>query len=859
MPTWWEYFAFYFPLGAIGIWRWSVWLIKKWYAGQYRVQTGHFEAPVAVVAPVYNEDPVIFQRALTSWKDNGVVEIVAVIDYTDETCIAIFKKFSESFPRARLVVTKTPGKRPALADGVRVATQPFVALVDSDTIWGPATRSAALVPFADLRVGGVATRQSVLEVKTLAQRVFNSQLTLRYLEELPFMVARGGTVITCISGRTAFYRRAAIMPLLHDLVHETFGGLPVVSGDDKRLTYLLEGAGWKVAFQQQAHVYTPGMRTWRTFLKQRLRWTRNSWRADLRTLTQPWVWRHPRFALYLMDRALQPFAQTLAPLFLIAGVILQQWVPIVIIVTWWHVGRAIRMWPVLRERPQELIRIPLYVVINFFMGGMKIYALVTLNRQGWMTRWHSSRLPQLKWLGLVPGYAATTVIIGLLAMLVWLPTAGAKQTLELIPIPSGAATHLTTHLPAVGEEVFERYQIAPADTLASIAHRQAVSVERLVAFNAPWLPSRQQLTPGIFLTIPRGVVTPPASLQATNFDHIGPLRITYDPNKNIITVGGRGQRVTLRALAQVVPDLVREVAPGEWYVTANIHVRIGVQLAIAAPEVRWLKLKSAPDGFVTIRATNGQLLFEGVKVTSWNDERQTTDEQLQDGRSFIAVTGLSRLDIRQAELAYLGYSSPPAGGAQVAGIPYGVSWKLPDEAPEQYLVTGQVQQSVFHHNYYGGSVFGARGMVWEDNRFVDNRVAGLEFAGWSETARVERNDVANNGQYGIRLSGGSERMVLAANRVSGHRKHGISITEGAVRTVVIGNEVSNNAIGIALLDVARVVVANNRLSDNRRGVRLTGTGGNYLIGNQFFQNWQTGLRPVLPVVLPNYSENNIVK
>lgn len=855
MPAWWGYLVFYWPLGAVGIWRWSVWLIKKWYAGHYQAPTGHFEAPVAVVTPVYNEDPMIFERALTSWKENGVVEIVAVIDYTDETCIAIFKKFSESLAGARLVVTKIPGKRPALADGVRVVTQPFVALVDSDTIWGPGTRAAAVAPFADPKVGGVATRQSVLEAQTLPQRVFNSQLTMRYLEELPFMVARGGTVITCISGRTAFYRRAAILPLLDDLVHETFGGQPVVSGDDKRLTYLVESAGWRVAFQQSAHVYTPGMRTWRTFLKQRVRWSRNSWRADLRTLTQRWVWQHPRFALYLLDRAVQPFAQTLAPLFLVVGVYFQQWLPIFIIVSWWHIGRAIRMWPVFKRRPQEIFRLPLYVLINFFIGVMKIYALVTLNRQGWMTRWHSSRLPQLKWLELVPGYAATGVTVMLLGALVWLPAAGAARTLELWSLPTAAAVHAMTHRPLVGEAVLDRYQLVAGDSLASIAQQQAVGLERLVAFNAPWLPSRTQLTPGIWLTIPREPVPAPVSTQATTFNQIGPLRITYTPDTNTITVRGRGQRVTLRTLAQAVPGSVREVAPGEWYVTANIHVRVGVQLAVVAPGVRWLKLKSAPEEFVTIRATNGQLFFEGVKVTSWNEVRQRVDEDYKDGRSFVVVTGLARLDATRAELAYLGYMPPP----KTTGVPYGMSWKLPDDVPEQYLVTGQVRQSIFHHNYYGGYAFGTIGMVWKDNRLFDNVGQGLELAGWSEAARVEQNDVVANGQYGIRLSGGSERIVVRANRVSGQRKHGISVTEGAVRTAVIDNEVYDNAIGVALTDVRRVLLATNQLHDNRQGVRLVRAGDSYLLDNRFINNWRAGLTQWLPSTLPNYGWNNIVK
>lgn len=852
---WWGYLAFYWPLGAIGIWRWSVWLIKKWYASQYRVLTGYFEAPVAVVTPVYNEDPVIFERALASWKENGVAEVVAVIDYTDETCIAIFKEFSRSFTGARLVVTKTPGKRPALADGVRATAQPFVALVDSDTIWGVGVRAAALIPFADPHVGGVATRQSVLEIQTLPQRVFNSQLTLRYLEELPFMVARGGTVVTCISGRTAFYRRAAIMPLLHDLVHETFGGQPVVSGDDKRLTYLVEGAGWKVAFQQPAHVYTPGMRTWRTFLKQRLRWTRNSWRADLRTITQPWVWRHPRFALYLLDRMVQPFAQTLAPLFMITGLILQQWIPLIIIVSWWHVGRTIRMWPVVRQRPQELIRIPLYVVVNFFIGVMKIYALVTLSRQGWMTRWHHSRLPQLKWVTLVPGYVATVAIVLLLGTLVWTPAHSAAHSLELAPLLPGVAATLTTHLPTVGEAVFDRHQIVSNDSLARIAQQEGVTVERLVAFNTPWLPSRRQLTTGLWLTIPHGATVPPVSEQGTHFDTVGPLRITYEPLTNTIIVRGRGQRVTLRTLARAVPRLVREVAPGEWYVTANIYVRLGVQLWVAAPEVQWLKLQSAPDHFVSIRATDGQLFFEHVKVTSWDETLHTVDENWRDGRSFVVVSGLARLDASQAEFAYLGYTAPP----KVSGVPYGVAWKLPDEAQERYLVTGYVQKSFFHHNYYGGYVFGGQGMVWENNRMEANIATGLALTGWSETSRIERNVFSDNGQHGLELSRGSERMVIRNNRFQGQQRYGLSMAGGVVRTVVVGNELLNNAVGAVLAEVQWVVMMANDFRDNRRGIHMGQAREVYLVNNHFTHNWQTGLTAWLPFTLPNFGEHNIVQ
>lgn len=856
MTGWWGYVVFYWPLGAVGLWRWGVWLIKKWYASQYRPVVSKYEMPVSVVTPVYNEDPVVFKRALQSWQDNGVTEIVAVIDYTDERCIAVFKKWQRGFTGARLMITHKPGKRPALADGVRAATQPLVALVDSDTVWGAGTRRAATGPFQKPQIGGVATQQSVLEMATLPQRVFNGLLTMRYTEELPFMVARGGKAITCISGRTAFYRRAAILPLLDDLVHETFGGRAVVSGDDKRLTYLLEAAGWQVAWQQTAHVYTPGMRTWWVFLKQRLRWTRNSWRADLRTLTQGWVWRQPRLAWYLLDRTVQPFAQTLAPLFLMASVVERQWLPALIIIVWWHVGRLIRMWPVWRRQPEEIWRLPLYVLINFLTGGMKIYALVTLNRQGWMTRWHQNRLPQLKWLELIPGYAALGIILVLLGVLVWQPAAAAAQWLELWPLPELMAERLKSGRPVTGEAVFGRYTVQPGDSLAMIAQAEGVTVEQLLAFNSPWVPAERQLTPGIFLTIPRLTAKPgPSGRYEMGFDQIGPLQVSYEPVSNTIVVSGRGQRVTMEHLSAAVPERVREVAPREWYVTANIQVQVGVQLALEAPAVRWLKLKSTPGDFVTLRVNSGQLWVKGVKITSWDEGEQKVDQNYSDGRALVAVTRAGRFDAEEAELAYLGYFPPPEQPVPT----YGVAMKVPENNQNQWLLTGQVRESIFHHNYYGAYAFGTTGMVWAGNRFLDNMVYGLDFYGRSQQAAVLTNEAAGNGRHGIVIAGGSERTIVEGNWSHGNRGHGLTLFEAEARNYVVDNEVVGNAVGIAVTATQRAVVYDNELRANGRGAQLKGGGNNYFFNNQLVGNKWTGWRQWQPPILPSYGRSNIVR
>ncbi len=404
----------YVPLGAVGAWRWSVWGIKKIIARLYKPDEGGYKASVSVVTPVYNEAPGVFRKALDSWARCGVDEIVAVIDYTDKKCIAVFGEFAENFGGANLIVTKKPGKRPALADGIKVARSEIVALVDSDTVWGAGVKEKSLAPFRREGVGGVTMRQKIVSPKTLAQRIFDLQQDLRFVDEYPFLTALDGSTVHCLSGRTAFYRRNILVSLADELDNETFWGKKVISGDDKWLTYLVEAGGWKVAYQKNAIVYTRGEPAMKTFLKQRLRWTRNSWRADLRALSQAWTWKKPYFALYLADRAIQPFALLMGPIYFIISLVLGLWIPAALLFVWWNVSRAVRSWSHLRARPGDVFILPAYVLFSFYFALARIYALATINHQGWITRWDKSRLPALRWLRLVPGYAITAVVLVML-------------------------------------------------------------------------------------------------------------------------------------------------------------------------------------------------------------------------------------------------------------------------------------------------------------------------------------------------------------------------------------------------------------------------------------------------------------
>ncbi|MEZ4735123.1 MAG: glycosyltransferase [Caldilineaceae bacterium] len=281
------------PIGMIGAWRWSVWMLRRLIGMWYRPQAPNgYTTTTAVITPVYNEDPELFRAALRSWAANGPTEIIAVIDHTDTRCMEQYKEFEAECAGSPLIlkmlITQTPGKRPALVDGILAATSEIVFLVDSDTIWDPDVLPKALAPFTEPEVGGVTMRQRVWNPHSTAQRIFDVYLDIRYIDEIRFLTAFGDAV-TCLSGRTAVYRRFVALTALEDLMEEKFFGRPVISGDDKALTLAVQKRGWKVRYQENACVYTPGATVMKVFLKQRLRWARNSWRADLKALCSRWV------------------------------------------------------------------------------------------------------------------------------------------------------------------------------------------------------------------------------------------------------------------------------------------------------------------------------------------------------------------------------------------------------------------------------------------------------------------------------------------------------------------------------------------------------------------------------------------
>lgn len=198
------------------------------------------------------------------------------------------------------------------------------------------------------------------------------------------------------SGRTAAYRTAILRDpeFQWQFTHEYWmGKYHQHSGDDKFLTRWMHNHEWKTWIQSGPEVTLSSTfkDNWR-FLKQLLRWTRNTWRSDMRSLfTERTVWRrYPFVAFTMIDKMFNPITLLAGPITVIylttRTEILPPWVIIISYCVWLMLSRLIKYIPHFIHRPQDVITLPVWIVFNIYFALMKVYCLCTLHVTEWGTR-----------------------------------------------------------------------------------------------------------------------------------------------------------------------------------------------------------------------------------------------------------------------------------------------------------------------------------------------------------------------------------------------------------------------------------------------------------------------------------------
>nr|KAJ3410757.1 hypothetical protein HK105_002820 [Polyrhizophydium stewartii] len=282
--------------------------------------------------------------------------------------------------------------------GVNHVKSDIVVFCDDDAIWPDTMLAWILAPFEDRQMGGVGTSQTVVTKNkhmTIWEILAAYRISMRNIEITSSTYIDGG--VCCLSGRTAAYRTAILRDpkFQWDFTHEFWlGRFHQHSGDDKFLTRWMHSHAWKTYIQccPQAELASTFKDNWR-FLKQLLRWTRNTWRSDIRSLIferQVWT-RHPFVAFSMLDKFFNPVTLLAGPVTVAYLATRHQnalpvWAVLTSYIAWLLITRLIKYMPHFVRRPQDALAIPIWLIFNIVFVIMKIYCLFTLHVTDWGTR-----------------------------------------------------------------------------------------------------------------------------------------------------------------------------------------------------------------------------------------------------------------------------------------------------------------------------------------------------------------------------------------------------------------------------------------------------------------------------------------
>jgi len=204
---------------------------------------------------------------------------------TNTACLEIAHEMLANNPAAKVIQAKqNGGKRNAQAHAFTQSTADIFITVDSDTILDRDAIAEGLKPFVDETVEAVTGNVRVLNWD---ENVLTRLTTIRYANAFLWERAAYSRIngsVLCACGSLSFWRASLIADHLEDYLTQTFLGVEVPYGDDRRLTNYALGRG-KVILQDTSLGYTAVPERWGHYLRQQTRWNKSFFRESLWTLS----------------------------------------------------------------------------------------------------------------------------------------------------------------------------------------------------------------------------------------------------------------------------------------------------------------------------------------------------------------------------------------------------------------------------------------------------------------------------------------------------------------------------------------------------------------------------------------------
>lgn len=351
-----------------------------------------FEPPVSFVVPCKNEEASIIETIRHCFEvdyPQKKLEVIVINDGSTDDTYSKLKEAKVLFPRLHVIDwAENRGKRHAMAAGFRIAKGDVIIQLDSDSWIKPSDFRAFIEPFRDPEIGAVCAHA---DPSNAEHNWLTKMQAAYYFMSFRILKAAESTFMTvfCCSGCSSAYRRSILVPHLDEWESERFLGLPVTWGDDRALTNWVLRLNYRTIYTDRVQAYTICPDTFKTFLKQQVRW-KKGWLVNSLFATK-FIWRkHPFVTLtyffplilitlatpFVAIRALivEPALHGTFPLYYMVGVLL---VAGLITVYYRIVARDNKYWPYVMA----------WSALNMFvLSFVLIYAVANIQNRKWGTR-----------------------------------------------------------------------------------------------------------------------------------------------------------------------------------------------------------------------------------------------------------------------------------------------------------------------------------------------------------------------------------------------------------------------------------------------------------------------------------------
>lgn len=271
---------------------------------------------VSCVVAVHNEEALVRQciRSMAGQSYQNT-ELIVVDDASTDRTGAVLRDLAADSAFTLVTLPANRGKKGALSAGLLRASGDVIVFADSDTVWAPdAVEQVVPVFLTDQDVGAVSGHCRALNAEVnLLTRIqdtwYEGQFSVRKAFESVF------GAVTCVSGPLAFFRRSAIYNYMPAWEADQFLGHEFRFATDRTLTaYVLGGSflgprvlpphsdsafsrpayphrDWKIVYSKSARAWTHVPATFRSLIRQQVRWKKSFIRNAF--VTGRFYWRRP--------------------------------------------------------------------------------------------------------------------------------------------------------------------------------------------------------------------------------------------------------------------------------------------------------------------------------------------------------------------------------------------------------------------------------------------------------------------------------------------------------------------------------------------------------------------------------------